>query len=98
MKKKRNKIHSIIISTIIIIALLPSITAINKTDEKVTYTYENLSEQKIITPPDSDGPWVHYGSLHGIFFIRGFYDIPAIRNKHIIGRLFLKDFHNPNPQ
>ena len=50
------------------------------TDEKNIYAYDNLNEQKSSMPSNIDGPWVYYGSLHGLFFIRGFYDLPAIRN------------------
>ena len=81
MKKKRSRrLMNIMLCAIIITGLFQSVNAINKTDEKNICTYDNLNEQKSSMPPNIDGPWVYYGSLHGIFFIRGFFDLPAIRN------------------
>ncbi len=80
MKKRSRKLMNIMLCAIIIIGMYQSVNAINKTDEKNIYAYDNLNEQKSSMPSNIDGPWVYYGSLHGIFFIRGFFDIPAIRN------------------
>ena len=80
MRKGFIVIGSIFVCILILTSVIPLTAAINKTDEKITHTYENLNEQKSSMPSNIDGPWVYYGSLHGLFFIRGFFDIPAIRN------------------